>query len=72
MKKNDIVVKYSSGGGGVGPAWQREPEMVQFDVKEGLVSLDVARKTYKVVLDPETLEIDHEKTKELRAAMEQK
>jgi N-methylhydantoinase B len=72
MEKNDIVVKYSSGGGGVGPPWQRDPEMVQVDVREGLVSLKSARDTYKVALDPESLEIDYEKTKELRAAMEQK
>ncbi|MCL5960028.1 MAG: hydantoinase B/oxoprolinase family protein, partial [Chloroflexi bacterium] len=70
MKDNDIVVKYSSGGGGVGPAWQRDPEMVRLDVKKELVSLEAARDTYKVVLDPVTLEIDWEKTNELRAAMQ--
>ena len=70
MKEGDVVIKYSSGGGGVGPAWQRDPEAVRLDVKKGLVSLEAARDTYKVALAPNTLEIDQEKTKELRAPME--
>jgi len=68
MNVDDIVVKYSSGGGGVGPAWQRDPEMVRMDVRKGLVSIKAARETYKVVLHPETLEIDRRTTDELRAA----
>jgi len=68
MKDNDIVVKYSSGGGGVGPAAQRDPEMVRMDVRKGLVSIKAARETYKVVIHPETLEIDRQTTDELRAA----
>ena len=68
MIVDDIVVKYSSGGGGVGPAWQRDPEMVRMDVRKGLVSIKAARETYKVVLHPETLEIDRRTTDELRAA----
>lgn len=72
MKEGDIVIKYSSGGGGVGPAWQRDPEMVRLDVKKELVSLEAARDSYKVVLDPATLEIDQAKTRELRAAMQRK
>lgn len=72
MKEGDSVIKYSSGGGGVGPAWQRDPEMVRLDAKKELVSLEAARNSYKVVLDPATLEIDQAKTRELRAAMERK
>jgi hypothetical protein len=40
---------------------------VQEDVGNGLVSLEAARETYKVVINPATLEIDHLKTKDLRA-----
>ena len=70
LQPGDIIVKYSTGGGGVGPAWQRDPEMVRLDVKKGLVSLQAARDTYKVVLDPNTLEINQKETTALRAEME--
>jgi N-methylhydantoinase B len=68
MKDDDIVIKYSSGGGGVGPARERDPEMVRMDVKKELVSIKAARETYKVVIDPATLEVDSKATEALRAA----
>src|SRR3990172_2882838 len=67
IKKGDVVVKHSSGGGGVGHPAERDPELVREDVVNDLVSLKVARDVYKVVLNPKTLEIDHIKTKALRA-----
>lgn len=66
VKTGDILVKYSSGGGGVGKPLERDPEMVRLDVKKGFVSLEAAKTTYKVVLDPGSLEVDHEATKTLR------
>jgi N-methylhydantoinase B/oxoprolinase/acetone carboxylase alpha subunit len=68
MKDDDIVMKYSSGGG---PAWQRDPEMVRMDVRTGLVSVKAARETCKVVIHAETLEIDRRATAELRVASAQ-
>ena len=41
--------------------------MVREDVIDDLVSIQAARDIYKVVLDPDTLEIDYEATKALRA-----
>ena len=67
IKTGDILVKHSSGGGGVGSPAERGPELVREDVENGLVSLKATRDVYKVVLNPRTLEIDYTKTKVLRA-----
>jgi N-methylhydantoinase B len=55
------------GGGGFYPPEERDPEMVREDVEDGFVGLRDAREIYRVVLDPETHEIDYQKTAELRA-----
>ena len=39
------------------------------DVKNELVSLEMARQVYKVVIDPETLEVDSAATKRLRTGI---
>ncbi|MBZ0140350.1 MAG: hydantoinase B/oxoprolinase family protein, partial [Pseudorhodoplanes sp.] len=67
VKTGDVLVKHSSGGGGVGNPVERDPEMVCVDVKKEYVSLEAAKKIYKVVLNPSSLEVDYEATKALRA-----
>jgi N-methylhydantoinase B len=67
IKLGDIVSKFSSGGGGVGLAIERDPEMVREDVENELVSVEAAKETYKVVIDPDTFEIDMAATEALRA-----
>jgi hypothetical protein len=42
--------------------------MVREDVIDGLVSLDQARKVYRVALDPPTLEIDSKSTQKQRSS----
>ena len=69
IKTGDIIVKYSSGGGGVGDPAERDPEAVREDVENGLVSLEAASEVYKVVINPHTMEIDGAKTAELRSAL---
>ena len=59
-----------AGGGGHGPPWQREPERVLNDVRQGKVSLERARTAYGVVVDPEQLAIDSSATTSRRAAMQ--
>ncbi|MCL5959040.1 MAG: hydantoinase B/oxoprolinase family protein, partial [Chloroflexi bacterium] len=54
------------GGGGVGPAWQRDVEAVREDVRNGIVTVEAALKTYKVAIDPVTFEVDAATTKQLR------
>jgi len=67
IKTGDVVLKMSSGGGGVGSPAERDPEMVLEDVLNGLVSYEAARDIYKVAVDRQTREIDFAKTEELRA-----
>jgi N-methylhydantoinase B len=59
----------TAGGGGWGDPLQRDPERVRWDVREGYVTLDAARAAYGVVLDAETLAIDHAATARLRTEM---
>jgi len=68
VKTGDMVEKFSSGGGGVGDPAERDPALVREDVENELVSVDAARKIYKVVVDPQTLRVDDAATRALRAA----
>jgi len=67
IKTGDIVLKLSGGGGGVGDPAERDPERVREDVVNEMVSAQAARDVYRVALDPETLAIDREGTRALRA-----
>jgi N-methylhydantoinase B len=70
VRTGDVVEKFSAGGGGVGNPAERDPEMVREDVENELVSLQVARDVYKVVIDPATMSIDLKATQALRARPE--
>jgi N-methylhydantoinase B len=69
MKHGDVLIKHSSGGGGVGPPWERDPEAVRDDVRNGIVSDRVAREVYGVVLEGEPLAVDIAGTTALRARL---
>ncbi len=62
----------AAGGGGWGNPLNRDPQRVQNDVIEGLVSLQRARDVYGVVFYPETFEVDAAATDALRKAMKAK
>ena len=66
LKTGDRLITRAGGGAGVGRPEERDPEAVRMDVKNELVSLDMARNVYKVVLNPDTLEVDHGATRDLR------
>jgi N-methylhydantoinase B len=66
-RKNDIAEFYSAGGGGYGPSYERPAAAVLEDVIAGLLSVERARADYGVVIDPETLGVNSEATKRLRA-----
>lgn len=66
IKNGDHFIIMSGGGAGVGRPEERDPEAVRQDVKNELVSLEMAEKTYKVILHPETLEVDQKATEKLR------
>jgi N-methylhydantoinase B len=65
-ERGDVIEFYSAGGGGYGPAFEREPEAVQADVVNGYVSVDRAREDYGVAIDPATLKVDNAATLRLR------
>ena len=66
LKKGDAYVLRSGGGGGFGNPLDRDPELVQQDVRQGYVTADAAERFYGVVLAPSTLEIDDRATAEQR------
>ncbi|MFX0197174.1 MAG: hydantoinase B/oxoprolinase family protein [Candidatus Hodarchaeota archaeon] len=66
MEKGDLVRLITGGGGGWGDALMRDPERVQWDVKNEYISLEDAQNIYGVVIDPTTLDIDWQRTQELR------
>ncbi|MFN8204824.1 MAG: hydantoinase B/oxoprolinase family protein [Solirubrobacteraceae bacterium] len=51
-----------SGGGGFGPAFERDPRAVLDDVLDEIYTIAVAEQAFGVVIDPATLEIDEEAT----------
>jgi len=67
IKKGDMVVKISGGGGGVGLPTDRPAELVALDVKNEMVSMDAARRIYGVEVDPVTFAVNEKKTKLLRS-----
>jgi N-methylhydantoinase B len=57
LAPGSVVELRTGGGGGFGNPLERDPELVQEDVRNGYVSLEAAARDYGVVLDPETLEV---------------
>ena len=66
LKPGDAVTIDAAGGGGYGNPLERDPEMLETDVREGYVSLEKAREYYGVVIDPKTFKVDMEATRKLR------
>ncbi|MBS1797715.1 MAG: hydantoinase B/oxoprolinase family protein [Acidobacteria bacterium] len=72
VKKGDVLVYRTAGGGGWKDPFDRPAEKVQKDVRNGLVSIEKAESDYGVILNPETLAIDEPGTEKLRAALREK
>jgi acetophenone carboxylase len=56
------------GGGGYGDVIERDPDAVAKDLKDGMITREVAEKIYRVALDPETQLVDQARTERMRAA----
>ncbi len=73
VKSGERLRGLSSGGGGYGLSYERDPNMVLNDVLEGYVSLEQAQEKYGVCLSGEvrneSLIIDYEKTTKIRNLM---
>jgi len=66
-EKGSTLGKYLMGGGGWGNPFERPIEKVREDVINEFVSVQKAREDYGVVIDPVTLEVNYQKTAEMRA-----
>lgn len=62
-----VISHRTAGGAGYGNALDREPAAVAEDARNGLISADIAADMFAVVLAPETLTLDVEQTRLLRA-----
>ena len=60
------------GAGGYGDPWERDPRRVQEDVLDEKISVAYAEREYGVVLDPQTLRVDHERTAALRRSRDER
>ena len=74
FRPDERLVVQSTAGGGYGDPLDRDPELVRWDVREGLISLKRARDVYGVVLDtqPEHYAVDHKATEKRRRRMRDK
>ncbi len=66
LRPGDLIRVSTPGGGGYGNPYERDPNLVDRDVKRGYYTKDQARDLFGVAITPEGL-IDHEETKSLRA-----
>ena len=72
MRKGEILTALTPGAGGYGNPLKRPAEKVLHDVEDGYVSVEAARKEYRVVIVRDEFgicSIDEEATKILRAAV---
>ncbi|MGH6768957.1 MAG: hydantoinase B/oxoprolinase family protein [Xanthobacteraceae bacterium] len=67
LKAGDAYRLRSGGGGGYGDPLARPAEQVAEDVRQGYVSVEIARDHYGVVVDPQTFAVDEAATRKLRA-----
>lgn len=67
LDSGDVLVNNTGGGGGYGHPFDREPERVAQDVRNGFVSVEAAAAAYGVSVNPATFTIDEDATAKLRA-----
>jgi N-methylhydantoinase B/oxoprolinase/acetone carboxylase alpha subunit len=67
LKAGDTLSITLPGGCGYGPACERSPERVANDVRDRLVSIEVACNSYRVVIDQPGMTLNQAATKALRA-----
>lgn len=66
--EGQVLTSVTPGGGGWGDPCKRDADLVAWDVREGLISLERARNTYRVVIDPISFCVDEKATRALREA----
>ncbi|HKA56693.1 MAG TPA: hydantoinase B/oxoprolinase family protein [Candidatus Binatia bacterium] len=66
VKAGDKLLHIQPGAGGYGPPWRRDPHRVLEDVRDEKMTVAYAESAYGVVIDPQTLQLNHERTAALR------
>jgi N-methylhydantoinase B/acetone carboxylase, alpha subunit len=72
LDAGEVLANNTGGGGGYGNPFDRDPERVWRDVRNGFVSVAAAASDYGVILDEDTLSVDHPATARLRNGGEEK
>jgi N-methylhydantoinase B len=68
LEPGERIASWSTGGGGYGPPFERDPERVKHDLDEGWITPGRATDVYGLVLDPRG-GVDQQKTAARRAAL---
>jgi N-methylhydantoinase B len=66
IKPGERAANHNPGGGGYGNPFERPADRVADDVRNGIVSLEGARREYGVVIDPSTFAVDEGATRRAR------
>jgi 5-oxoprolinase (ATP-hydrolysing) len=66
LKAGDTLQVTVPNSGGYGDPLARDPALVLSDVLDGFTTLELARRDYRVVIDPDTMTLDLEATERLR------
>ncbi len=66
IRRGDTFDHFQAGGGGYGDPFERDPECVLSDVRNGLVSVGSAKRDYGVAIDTECWLVDVDATRDLR------
>jgi N-methylhydantoinase B len=68
VRRGDVYRHVLAGAGGWGDPFTRDPARVLHDAREEKITVEYARREYKVAVDPTTWTVDAEETARLRAA----
>lgn len=72
LRAGDLVSIRTGGGGGWGDPFDRPPELVEHDIRNGYLTREQAREIYGVALEPSTLNVDLKATSDLRRMLKGK
>jgi len=60
--KGGVLENRYQGAGGYGDPLERSPELVVHDIIDGKIGVEWAKRSYGVVVDPETMQLDEKET----------
>jgi N-methylhydantoinase B len=71
VRAGDKLLHVQPGAGGYGDPWTRDPQRVLEDVLDEKMTVAYAEREYGVVIDPQSLSVDWEKTTRLRQSRQE-